>query len=933
MSSNRPPETSSEGSPDLREAEARYRQLATEFAECQQISHLGSWQWDIATGTVRWSDELYRIYGLEPGSVPIGYEGFLERVHPDDRERVRAIITAAYRDHQPFSFEHRIVRPDGAVRTLQARGEVKVNENGEPVRMAGTGHDVTEFNQALADLRTSEAQLRSNVEELQVSEEELRQQAEELQLAHQAVLAERQRYQDLFESAPDGYLVTDLHGNIQRANQAASLLLNLPKQNLVNKPFTALVAPEAVKAFRAELNRARESRQVSDWQTRLQPREHEPFEAALRVAPARDPQGRVLALRWLVQDITERVQAQAQIRQLNAQLEQRVRERTKELEAANEELEVEIEERQQTEAELRESEGRYRQLVELSPDTIFVQTEGRIAFINPAGARLLGADNPEQLIGKPVLDIIHPDYHDVVKERIRLGNAGQTVPLIEEKFLRLDGGAVDVEATAAPFIYQGRPAVQVIAHNITQRKQAEQALKARERQQAVVAQLGERALADADIASLMDEALAQVSLTLAAGQCKILELLPDGEALLVRIGLGWPPGVVGHTLVPAGPESQAGYTLATDESVIVEDLRTATRFVGMPILHEHGIISGMTVIIPGRERPFGVLGAHTTQPRQFTPDDANFLQVVANILASAIERKRAEEAMRVSEERYRSLVEAMTSVVWTADPNGEFVVPQPAWEAYTGQRWPEYQGMGWLQAIHPDDREQVQAAGARAIAERSLYQSEGRLWHAASGAYRYYSAHAVTLLDASGQAREWVGAVTDEHERKQAEQALKFSRDQLDVILQNVADGITAQGPDGQLRYANDAAARLTGYPTAEALLQAPLPEIMQRFEVLDEAGQPFPLGQLPGRLALLGDPAPLATLRFRVRASNEERWSAVKARPVFDARGQVQLAVNIFQDITDLKRNELAQRTLAEVGRVLAGSLDYKTRLTNVAE
>src|ERR1700690_667621 len=137
-----------------------------------------------------------------------------------------------------------------------------------------------------------------------------------------------------------------------------------------------------------------------------------------------------------------------------------------------------ITERKHAEEQLRESEERYRQLVELSPDAIFIQSEGRIVYINAAGARLFGAEDRTQLLGKQVLEIIHPDYLEIVGGRMRQLQEEKTgVPLIEEKFLRLDGTPVDVEVGATPFVYQGKPAVQVIARDIRGRKLVEEALQ------------------------------------------------------------------------------------------------------------------------------------------------------------------------------------------------------------------------------------------------------------------------------------------------------------------------------------------------------------------------------------------------------------------------------------------------------------------------
>ncbi|HYM81583.1 MAG TPA: MASE1 domain-containing protein [Candidatus Limnocylindria bacterium] len=112
--------------------------------EAQQVAHIGSWEWDITRNAVSWSAELYRLYGLEPHRFTASYEGFLNRVHPEDRERVHAVISTALQDAKPFRFEHRILVADGAVRTLDAQGRVVVDDQGRPIRMTGTGQDVTE---------------------------------------------------------------------------------------------------------------------------------------------------------------------------------------------------------------------------------------------------------------------------------------------------------------------------------------------------------------------------------------------------------------------------------------------------------------------------------------------------------------------------------------------------------------------------------------------------------------------------------------------------------------------------------------------------------------------------------------------------------------------------------------------------------------------
>ena len=170
-------------------------------------------------------------------------------------------------------------------------------------------------------------------------------------------------------------------------------------------------------------------------------------------------------------------------------------------------------------------------------------------------------------------------------------------------------------------------------------------LAVRARQQAVVAHLGQRALSGIDLQALMDEAVQLLAQTLGVEYCKILQLLPEGEKLLLVAGVGLKEGYVGRAMVDAGRESQAGYTLASKEPVVVEDLRLETRFSGPPLLLEHGVVSGMSVVIQDWARPFGVLEVHTSQRRIFTRDDINFLHSIANIIAAANDRKWVEDSL------------------------------------------------------------------------------------------------------------------------------------------------------------------------------------------------------------------------------------------------------------------------------------------------
>ena len=185
-------------------------------------------------------------------------------------------------------------------------------------------------------------------------------------------------------------------------------------------------------------------------------------------------------------------------------------------------------------------------------------------------------------------------------------------------------------------------------------------LRARSEQQAVVADLGLYALGGAELPALMNEAVTRVAQTLNMKYGKILELLPEGDQLLLRAGIGWKPGIVGQNKVGTDNDSQAGFTLRSNEPIIVTNLGKETRFKGPSLLVEHEVVSGMSVIIHGPTGPYGVLGVHDTRQRHFSQNDIHFIQAVANVIGEAVGRKQAETELEAERSQLEKRVEERT---------------------------------------------------------------------------------------------------------------------------------------------------------------------------------------------------------------------------------------------------------------------------------
>lgn len=250
-----------------------------------------------------------------------------------------------------------------------------------------------------------------------------------------------------------------------------------------------------------------------------------------------------------------------------------------------------------------------------------------------------------------------------------------------------------------------RMLVTALQQEIADRKSIEREVELRVRQQEAIALLGHNAMLHVNLIEFMNEVVIKVADTLDNEFCKVLKLLPDGSNMLLLAGVGWKDGLVGHAIVDTGLNSQAGYTLNSSKPVIVYDLNTETRFSGPELLHEHKVISGISIAIPGKNGPWGVLGTHSTQCKNFSKDDVNFLHSVANLLASAIARNSVEDTLKESEEKYRKLIETAQDAI-LCDENGVITIWNESAEKIFGYSKSEIIGKS-ISAILPDRHNEI----------------------------------------------------------------------------------------------------------------------------------------------------------------------------------------------------------------------------------
>jgi PAS domain S-box-containing protein len=323
-------------------------------------------------------------------------------------------------------------------------------------------------------------ELGNAVEELQVAEEELLQQNDQLRTAQELIEQERHRYQDLFDFAPDGYIVTDTNGTIREANLAAARLLNVRRDALIGKPLPLYIGQDDYRRFRTRLVKLQDAGWQEHLEVQVRPRGSPAFPAEITANPVSDRDGKIAGVRWLLRDITERKQAEQRLHELNAELERRVRERTAELENANEELRAEIKHRRSAEEALRASEERFRATYEQAGVGIAdVDLDGRYRDANPQFCEFTGY-TLDELRRRSMQDLTYPadlPRDQASLQRLITGEASHYS--WERRYLRKDGAVVWGSVTRSLLRDgAGRPqSVITVVEDITRRKMAEAELR------------------------------------------------------------------------------------------------------------------------------------------------------------------------------------------------------------------------------------------------------------------------------------------------------------------------------------------------------------------------------------------------------------------------------------------------------------------------
>jgi PAS domain S-box-containing protein len=442
--------------------------------------------------------------------------------------------------------------------------------------------------------------------------------------AEEALRESEERYRSLFEGAEDHIFVLDQDFRYVMVNPSALKAGGFTLGDVVGKGPRETF-PEDAEFYLSQYRQVFEAGEPVGFERELRlPDGAHWFSVTL--SPIKDARGRVIALTGISRDITERKQA--------------------------------------GEA-LRESEKRYRQLVETSPDAIFVHSDRKFVFVNPATIEIFGAANPEELIGRPIRDIIHPDYWKIIEERDQhIEQSEEGVGLLEEKLSRLDGTPIYVEAAGTSFTYQGKPAVQVCVRDITERKRAEEALRQ------YVERLGILCETDqAILAAQSPQAIAQAALS------RITQLVPCQRVGITLFDLEAHQLTVlaahftGESRVPAGAHFSLEWFGADIERLrqgkvqVVEDVLALPQPArGLQILQAEGLRSATCVPLISRGELIGSLNLVLDSPGGLAPEYVDIAREVADSLAVAIQNALLLEQVHAGRERLQTLSRRLMEV-------------------------------------------------------------------------------------------------------------------------------------------------------------------------------------------------------------------------------------------------------------------------------
>jgi PAS domain S-box-containing protein len=482
---------------------------------------------------------------------------------------------------------------------------------------------------------------------------------------------------------------------------------------------------------------------------------------------------------------------------------------------------VDITARKNAESAVHRSETRYRALIEATSQAIWTYPT-----TDPASARWwqnLTGQTAEEAGGLGWGDTLHPDDRDLVLEAWAQ-SLGQSVKFdLEYRVRATDGSYRDLAVRGVPMLEtdgQIREWIGTISDVSAARQE--------DRDAHFLLGLSELLRLSDDPEMLLEKSSRAICEHIGGSRCTFLELETElAHANVRKEFTNGSPSMIGrHELLRFGSvleDLKAGRTVIVNDAE--HDPRTAAAFAST---YQHFGLSAC-VVIPlsralrsevGAVSLVGQLSVGSKTPRVWSQSEIRLLETAAERVWNALERVRNETALHLSEERFRTLAVATSNIVWSTNAAGELANPQQDWAEFTGQTSEDHLGRGWIDAVHPDDRDGAMQSWQENLSRKGTYYHEHRL-RRADGQYRDMAVRGVPLLEPDGSVREWVGTMTDITERKQTARALETQalllREQAD-LLALVNETVIVRDPKDNVISWNRAAEEMYGFSRDESI-------------------------------------------------------------------------------------------------------------------
>jgi len=443
-----------------------------------------------------------------------------------------------------------------------------------------------------------------------------------------------------------------------------------------------------------------------------------------------------------------------------------------------------------------------------------------------------------------------------------------------------------------------------------------QEVSAMARHQEDLAKFGQWVLVGRELEELLAGAAERVARALGADFCEVLELTPKEDAFLLSAGYGWQPGCVGGVRLAATEESQAGATWRGGVAVLVDDWAVETRLQASALLRQHNVGSSLTVPLNLHGRRFGVLGVHARRAGAFSAGALQYLEALASTLATAIERKLTEEALRESDERFRLLVEEVRGyAIITLDTNACVTTWNSGAQNLFGYVAAEMTGQHVSRLYPLSDVELGKPELDLRLAEE-MGQFEDEDWRLQKGGTVFWANVVITALRrADGKLRGYGMVTRDMTERRQAVEALRLNEEKFRSLVNHIPDAVWTVNAGGEVLFISGNAERIYGYSAEELRLQGTqlglgrvhpddLPRVQEAWRSLFERQQRFEV-----------------ECRYE-RKDGRQVWLLLRSSAIYEKDGQL-VADGITSDITERKRADVALRDSAKQIQAQARLLD----------